>query len=495
MDGVRAQPGSKAGSADGPTHDGTRRIVEGHLAWEVFRFGGPIAVGMALQTTFNLADAWLIAHLPPEEVSASVGALGICDQITALGTIVSFGVSTGTGVLLAKQKGANDHESIARTAWQSVLIVLLLSAVFGVIGVFGAGFLVRDLVGAKGAVADAGVKYLRVMVGGSFSIFLLLQLTSIQRALGSSKTPVSLLVLGNVLNVLLAVVFIYGDGPSPSFLSWGGTIARALHVPRMGMVGAAWATLLARGLVLVPNVLVLVRRFRIGLPPPGQRGPDLAEVRRILGVSWPTSAQFFLRITAMLVTNSLVARFFTTDLDQTASTAMGLVFRLDTMALFVSMGWGSCAQTFVGQNLGAGKAARARRAGVWAAAFGTLSSVLLVLVVYRLGESILRLFDDHAAPIALGMDYLRVVAPSYFGLGVGVVLGNGIAGAGATRTTLLVDMCVVLGAQFPLSILSVAVFHGSLHALFMCVAVTNFTSALVYAVVYARGGWLRDGAR
>ena len=56
----------------------------------------------------------------------------------------------------------------------------------------------------------------------------------------------------------------------------------------------------------------------------------------------------------MLVVHSLVARAYTTDTDQSATTALGIVFRLETMALFVGLGWGSAAQTFVGQNLGAG---------------------------------------------------------------------------------------------------------------------------------------------
>src|SRR5215207_9447112 len=95
------------------------RIITGPLAWEVARFGTPLAVGMALQTTFNLVDAYLIARLPPAEVGAAVGAIGICDQVAALGTIISYGVSTAAGAILANRKGAHDHEGIQRAAWQS----------------------------------------------------------------------------------------------------------------------------------------------------------------------------------------------------------------------------------------------------------------------------------------------------------------------------------------------------------------------------------------
>jgi putative MATE family efflux protein len=469
--------------------DRESRILSGPLALEVGRFGTPLAVGMALQTTFNLVDAYLIARLPANEVGAAVGAIGICDQVSALGTIVSYGVSTAAAAILSQRKGASDQEGIQRAAWQSMLIIGVLSLVLGLIGGLGAGFIVRDLIGAKGDVATVATSYLRIMTAGSFSIFFLLQLTNVQRALGSSKTPVALLVSGNVFNVFLAVVLIFGPGPAPSYFGWATALAQALHIPRMGMVGAAWASIIARCLVLVPNVVILARRFDV-FPPKGKRGPDWAEIKRIASIAWPSSAQFFLRISAMLFVNSLVARFFTTQEDQTATTAMGLVFRLDTMALFVAMGWGTAAQTFVGQNLGANKLARAKQSGWVTVGYDTLTNVLLIALVLAYGQAILRVFDDDAGPVAIALEYLRVVAPSYVALGVGIVLGNAMAGAGATRTTFAIDAAVILALEVPLCLVAMGVMHGTLKHLFQCVAVTNVASAVAYCVIYAKGRWL-----
>ncbi|MDB5215463.1 MAG: Na+ driven multidrug efflux pump [Myxococcaceae bacterium] len=474
--------------------DRESRILSGPLALEVARFGTPLAVGMALQTTFNLVDAYLIARLPTGEVGAAVGAIGICDQVAALGTIVSYGVSTAAGAILSQRKGAGDQAGIQRAAWQSMIIIAGLSLFLGLIGGLGAGVIVRDLIGAKGDVAKVATSYLRITTAGSFSIFFLLQLTNIQRALGSSKTPVALLVSGNIFNVFLAVLLIFGPGPAPAFLGWAGAIAQALHIPRMGMVGAAWATIIARCLVLVPNVIILARRFDV-FPPKGMRAPDWRELARIASVAWPSSAQFFLRICAMLFVNSLVARFFTTQEDQTATTAMGLVFRLDTMALFVAMGWGTAAQTFVGQNLGAQKTARAKRSGWITMAYDAITNVILIAVVFAYGEAILHVFDDEVAPVSIALSYLHAVAPSYLALGAGIVLGNAMAGAGATRTTFAIDAAVILLLQIPLCLVAMGVMHGSLTNLFQCVAIVNVASAVAYCVIYARGSWLAAVAR
>jgi putative MATE family efflux protein len=473
----------------------TRRILEGPLAREIARFGTPLALGMALQTTFNLVDAYLIAQLPHDEVGPAIGALGICDQIAGLGTIVSYGISTATSALIAQQQGAGDREAVRRTAWQSILLMSMLALVFGVAGLAFAEPIVRDIVGAKGEVAVVATRYLRVIVGGSFTIFFLLQLTSMQRALGSAKTPATLLVAGNLLNVALALLLIFGPGPEPAAIAWAGSIARALGLPRMGMVGAAWATIAARAIVLVPIAIILVRRFDVGLPPRDAYRPDAHELGRIASIGWPSSAQFVIRIAAMLLVNSLVARFYTTAEDQTATTAMGLVFRLDTMALFVAMGWGSAAQTFVGQNIGARNDARATHSGWVTALYDAFTNALLIALVFFAGERILALFDADPGPLGIAIAYLHAVAPSYLGLGVGVVLGNAMAGAGATRTTMWIDVAVIVGLEVPVCIVAVTAMHAERTTLFDLVAATNWLSALAYALVYARGRWKHSFGR
>ena len=468
----------------------SERILRGPLGWEIARFGTPLALGMALQTTFNLVDAYILAQLPKAEVGPALGALGICDQIAAIGTIASYAISTGAAAIVSQRHGAGDERGARHASWQSTLMVLALGAVFAFVGLFLARPIMVGLIGAKGEVAELGVSYLRVIVTGSFTMFLLLHLTSLQRALGSAKTPASLLVVGNVLNFFLALLLVFGPGPAPAPFGMCAPLAAALHVPRMGMLGAAWATIVARLVVLAPIAYIGVRRFRIGLPD-DKPAPDFAVMKRVAHIAWPTGAQFVLRIGAGLFVNSLVARYFTTDADQSATTAMGLVFRLDTMAVFVAMGWGSAAQTFVGQNLGAKQLRRAKRSGWVTAAYDVASNVAILVLLFAFGERVLRLFDDDDVPVRIALLYLWIVAPSYLGLGLGVVLGNAMAGAGATRVTLVVDALVFLGIQVPLCLIALALASTGLGGLFRCVAACSWASALAYAFTYLRVPWLK----
>lgn len=467
----------------------SRRILSDPLGWAVARFGTPLALGMGLQTAFNLVDAYVIGKLSPELAGPALGAIGICDQLAALGTIVSYGLTVATGALLSRHQGEADADGVRRIAIQSFSLVLGLSLFFAALGLFGAEWLVQGAVGAKGRVATLGVPYLRVMMSGSFSIFLLLHLTSTLRAVGSSKTPVALLLGANVLNFVLAVLLVYGPGPAPPLFAWAPPIATELGLPRMELQGAAWATLIARAVMLLPLGVIVVRRFQL-LEKGAQFLPDLAILRQITSLAWPSSAQLVVRIVAMLFTHALVARTFTTAQDQTATTALGIVFRLETMALFVGLGWGSAAQTFVGQNLGARNVGRAKGSGWYAAAFNALMMALLALVYRVFGAPIVALFDDDPTVVEMALSYVRWVGPSYVALGVGVVLGSAIQGAGATRQALRLDAIVVLLFQLPLSLLAVSSPSATQVGLWQTVALTYVAFALVHTYSYWRGKFL-----
>ena len=108
-------------------------------------------------------------------------------------------MTTAPGIVVGPQ-GVRPR-AVKRIVWQSLLLVGFLALVFGLVFTVLADPLVAGLIGAKGRVAELGISYLRINSGTAFTGFFLLQLTSLQRALGSAKTPMVLLVLSNVLNV------------------------------------------------------------------------------------------------------------------------------------------------------------------------------------------------------------------------------------------------------------------------------------------------------
>jgi putative MATE family efflux protein len=473
-----------------PIDHRAERILRGILPLEVLRFGAPLAIGMGLQTAFNLVDAYLIARLPAEVAAPSLGAIGICDQLAAIGTIVSYGISVAAASLVSRAWGRGDRAAARRIAWQSGLMVLVLGSVLALLGGLGAGVLLSEVIGVKGQVVTRGTDYLSVVMGGSLSMFLVLHFASLLRAVGSGKTPVLLLVLGNALNLLLAVLFVFGPGDAPAALSWGPELAKLLGVPRLELFGAGIATLLARTVILLPLAFFAARRLgfvrsRTPLLPSGET------VREVARLAWPSSAELCVRMCAMLLTHALVARAFTSATDQSATTALGIVFRFETMALFVSIGWGSAVQTFVGQNLGAAQPERAKQSGYWAALFNAVMMAALSLLYVAHSASIVGFFAHDTKVLAIAGSYLAWVAPSYVALGTGIVLGSVMQGAGAPLRALLLDACVVLLFQLPVALVIFWLPSRSLEQVWLGVALSYLALSLLFFGSYRRGRFLR----
>jgi putative MATE family efflux protein len=468
----------------------TERILHGALPVEVLRFGAPLALGMGLQTAFNLVDAYIIARLPSDVSGPSLGAIGICDQLAALGTIVSYGISVAAASMVSRAWGRGDQAEARRIAWQSGLVVLALGVVLAVVGGFGARTLLSGVIGAKGQIVARGADYLSVVMGGGVTMFLMLHCASMLRAVGSSKTPVMLLLLGNAFNFVFAVLFVYGTGEAPASLAWGQPLAHALGVPRLELFGAGVATLLARALVLAPLAFFAAKRLGF-LSGTGSLLPDRKLIRQVVRLAWPSSAELVVRMCAMLLTHALVARAFTTATDQSATTALGIVFRFETMALFISIGWGSAVQTFVGQNLGASLVKRAKHSGYWAALYNTGMMALLALVYVAFAGQIVGFFDRDPEVMSIAHSYLSWVAPSYVALGIGIVLGSVMQGAGAPERALLLDACVVLLVQVPACALVLASHNRTLVEVWLTVALSYTALAIVLLVSYKRGRFLR----
>lgn len=503
---VKGAPGARAGPravsrsspvTEAPAGSETRnersrrRILRGPLALGVLRFGAPLVVGMVLHTSFNILDLFMISRL--EDGAAALAALGVCDMMTAVATILSNGISTASVTLIAGDLGAGRLRGVRRTTWQSLWLVGLLSIVFGGLGVAGAEWLVRDVMQTQGAAAEIAVPYLRIMLGGSFSIFLLLQLVAILRGLGHAKTAASLLVGGNALNILLNVLFIYGPGPAPEVFAWGGPIATALGIPRLGAVGAAWATLVARTVPVALGLWILLRR------PGGPRfhwvylRPFGAELRAILRLGWPSSAQLVLRVGAILFVLALLNAAYTSAEDQTVLTAFSICLRLETMVLFVGMGWGAAASSFVATSLGARRAGRARRAGWVAAGFGFAMGLGVAALCVRFAPAIVAFFEPDPRVVAVGREYLGIVAYTYALLGAAVVLSQAMAGAGATLQSLVVDAVVLLLVVLPAAYLVVEVLETPRQVLWWVLAAGNGLGAAAYAGSYAWGRFWPDG--
>ncbi|TNF27479.1 MAG: MATE family efflux transporter [Deltaproteobacteria bacterium] len=482
------QTASEAGD-DGAGTKAMMRIVEGPLPRGVFALGLPLVVAMALQATFNLVDMYIIGKLP--NGTEALGALVICDLVAMVPTIIANGISNASAAIISRRAGEGDSREVSRYTWQSLSMVALMSFIFGFIGIVFADPLTGGVFGAKGEVRLLASEYMAIIVGGSFTILLLLQICAIMRALGDGRTPMFLLLGSNVANFFLSIVAAFGNGPYPEEFAWLKPVGDAIGLAPMGVAGAAWSTVFSRGVALFIGVVVLAfNRGSLLHLYLKDLIPKRRAFSRIMKIAWPNSAQFVLRIGITLFFMAIITHKFTSETDSTTLTAFGICMRLDTLVLFMGMGWGAAASTYVGQNLGAGLVKRAQQAGWWAAGYNLLFMVVIVIAYLVFADDIIKVFDDTPVVIDVGREYIRVIAVTYAFLGVAVVLSQALSGAGATLSSFAIDSVVLLAIIVPFTLVMLIFFDLSRVETWYVIAVGNVLSAVAYVAWFKRGTWV-----
>src|SRR5688572_10130594 len=344
------------------SHRSGTLLTKGPLLTATLVFGWPLVAGMAFHSLFNLVDLYIVGQLPESDVA--IAAATIPSLVNSIPMILYNGVVNAGIALVARRTGIGNRRRGNYEAGQGIVLALLAGIVLGVPPYLFARAICRGF-DATGEMLDQATVYLEVMSLGTFTMFLLLQVTGALRAAGNSMLPMVLLVGANVLNVVLGVWWVFGG------FGW----------PRMGVVGAAWATVVSRGIACLPALVALyygiagfrIRRFAIRLRTLGQ----------ILRIGIPGCGQLLIRIFQYMYLLKLAAIATARHEVTAAQAAFGVGVRLDMFAIFSGLGWGAAASTVVGQNLGAGKRERAVRAS-WIAVGLNAATMLLFAAAYVL---------------------------------------------------------------------------------------------------------------
>lgn len=454
-------------------------LTEGPALRCLFGFGVPLVVGSVAHSLFNLVDVWLVGRFSPAVLANPGGAPGTVGREAALAAIhvssvlnflpmlIANGVSVATIALASRAIGAKELRRSADVINRSLVVAMLLGVVLGLLTGLTAPWQIEALA-VSGEAKPTAVRCLQILSYGSVTMFALLQVTAIERAAGRSIPPLVVLTGANLLNA--AVAF--------------------FAVPRYGAVGAAYATVACRGVFAVIGIAWLYIRFaelRVGL---GRPVEILQETWDLLRLGAPATLQIFSRALAvLLVTRLLTDGSGAADTDATDVTAAySVALRLEMIAMFACAGWGTAAAAAVGQNIGAGKLDRAVALGRIASAVAAGSMVVLGAVFYAFAPRIFPFFleDDQVARIEAivryGTEYFRIVAFSYAFVGIGIVLAEGVNGAGATRVAFLVDFAAYAVVLSALAIPLQAAYGRS--GLWVSLVVVHTLVAIVYLFLF-----------
>jgi putative MATE family efflux protein len=330
---------------------------------EIARLALPALGALAAEPLYILVDTAIVGHLGRPQLAA----LGLAGTVLA-GAFTIFNFLTyGTTAVVARASGAGEHERAARLAAQALWVSLALGLLLLVVVEALAEPALRAL-GAHGKSGDYALTYFRIAAVGLPAALVALAGQGYLRGVSSMRRPLEIVVVANIVNAVLEVLFVYG-------FHWGiSGSAAGTAIAQTGM-GLAFAAELLR-------------------PHAGSKRPSLSAMRPMIRVG----RQIFVRTAALyasfLVGASVCARMGDPQLaaHQIASQLFFfLALILDSIAI--------AGQVIVGRLLGAGDpedaAASAARMIGWSVVVGAAFAIVLL----PLGHVVPRAFTND--PIVL----------------------------------------------------------------------------------------------
>ena len=316
---------------------------------EILRLAIPALGALAAEPSYILVDTAIVGHLGRPQLAA----LGIAATVlTALFAVFNF-LQYGTTAQVGRASGAGEERAArqlgAQALWLCLGVGLALTAL-----VIGLAPAIVGAMGGEGQTADYAVTYLRIVSLGLPFAFLAIGAQGYLRGVADLRTPLLVLIAGNVANAILEVVFVYGFG-------WG-------------IEGSAWGTVLAQAGMGAAFVALLLRSAR------GDMRPRVVLMRRLIKVG----RHIFVRTAALMAAFTLAGALVTRFGDASIA-AHQIVFQLWIFLALVLDAIAIAGQVLVGRALGAGETERAYDAGarmIWLAVYaGVGFGAILVAVM------------------------------------------------------------------------------------------------------------------
>lgn len=472
--------------------DRSVNVTDGALAKPLLLLSAPIVASQVLNVSYNLADTYWVGRLGPE----AVAALSYAWPIVFLMVSVGGGLTVAGTVLVAQYKGAKSFAQSHHVAGQTLSFVTIVALTFAAIGYLLTPWLV-SLIGATPGTDPHtfAVQYTRIIFLGVTFMFWFFIFDALSRGWGDTKTPLYLMVVSVVINVVLDPFLILGFSGNPVF-SWVGlsgleaTFYSLTGFEGYGVTGAAIATVFSRGTAAGVG-LYLLFSGRVGLQPSlSDLRPDPDTIGTILDIGAPTAAEQGVRSLGIAALTAIIA-----IAGDDAVAAYGIVNRLSSLLFLPALGLARGTETVVGQNLGADQIERAKRAVFLSG--GAVVSIFAVLIAlaYPFAEPIVGFFlaaegsESTESVIEIGAAYITIAGPAYLFLGVFQIALGGFRGSGSTKVAMIFSIQELWLYRIPIAYILLVWTGMGITGVWYAVAISYVLSALTTCGWFLRGTW------
>ena len=437
-----------------------KNLTTGSVFKSIIFFSLPYLLSYLLQTLYGMADLFIIGQF---EGVASTTAVSIGSQVMHMLTVMIVGLAMGSTVSIGQSVGANDKKSAATNIGNTVALFMLLSLILTVILLV----LVKPIVSIMSTPTEAipgTIDYLTICFIGIPFITAYNIISSIFRGMGDSKSPMYFIAVACAANIGLDCLFM---GP--------------LH---MGPAGAALGTTLSQAISVITSLAVIFRRKSGISVTKNDFRPQHTVMGKILKIGFPIALQDGLIQISFIVITIIANRRGLND-----AAAVGIVEKVMSFLFLIPSSMLSTVSALGAQNIGAGKAERAkltlRYAALIAVCFGTVTAITIQFIA----EPVVALFtnaatQDGAETVRLGGQYLRGYVWDCIFAGIHFSFSGYFCACGKSIISFIHNIIAILLVRIPGVYLTSLLFPATLFPMGLATAAGSLLSVMICAAAF-----------
>jgi putative MATE family efflux protein len=427
----------------------------------------PIILAFFMQTSYNIVDLFWVGKIGPTAIAAVSLAGSFFYVLLAVGQVLG----SGTVAMVAQAFGANLIDRANSVIKQSLLLASVIALVVTVLGmIFTKQIMV--LLGGSGEVLTMSVVYLRIVFVGSFFQLLSFSLNYGLRGVGDMKTPMFIMLVATIINVVLDPFLILGIG----------------FFPRLEVQGAAIATAIAKCVSFLFGFFILIKgKSGIKLNISQKWILETKVVRTILGVGVPVGISYILMALSIMSVFRIVASF-----SDYALAALGVGKRILQLAGLVAVSIGISTTTMVGQSLGARDLKRTTQTGIISMISSMVVMVVCSYIFITNAHSLVSIFNQDSQVIMYGVEFLKIVSLYLAFTSITTSLTGVFRGAGDTLPPMFAGLCK-LALLWTLAIFFTQQLRMGVRGVWWAMFISYGIEAFIITIWYASGRWQKRG--
>ena len=381
----------------------TNDMTTGNPVKLILLFSIPLLIGNIFQQFYSMVDTIIVGRFVGVEALAAVGTTG---SMVFLVNGFVMGLTSGFAVLISQKYGAKDEAGVKKSVASSITLSIIATIIVTFISVISAKPLLALMNTPSNIMKDAST-YIIILYAGNVAIIFYNMMAAILRALGDSKTPLYFLIVSSVLNIILDLVLIINF--------------------KMGVAGAAYATVISQGVSALLCVIYTYKKYKILRLKKEDFKVKKKYYRKHLKIGIPMALQFSITAIGIMTVQSAINIFGSTVIASyaAASKVLQLVMQPAT-TLGVTMA------TYCGQNIGAKRYDRIKLGVKKCVQISIITSLISAMVLIFLGKYFVMMFvsNPDAEILSYAQQVLNISAIFFIPLGLIFVYRNALQGIG-----------------------------------------------------------------